>query len=82
VDLSWLPSAPSKISGAPSKSTTSPALELSTAVRIFSSFLFRWGFIDDAFFSFSQSVSKLYYDKRQEAEGEKGEEEIKEAFLV
>ena len=39
-------------------------------------------FIDDAFFSFSQSVSKLYYDKRQEAKGEKGEEEIKEAFLV
>jgi hypothetical protein len=32
-------------------------------------------------FSFSQNVSKLYYDKRQEAEGEKGEEEIKEAFF-
>lgn len=34
------------------------------------------------FFFFLQNVSKLYYDKRQEAEGEKREEEIKEAFLV
>jgi hypothetical protein len=32
VDLSWLLSAPSKISGAPSKSMTKPALVSFTAV--------------------------------------------------